>query len=309
MRKRGGFALIAFCLAIATTRSALAQLVFTNISVADAFVRSLDPTHNYGGAGALSVSGPIATNAIGQQEGLLDTFMRFDVTSAVSNFNGAFGVGKWVVISAVLALTEQGDPNNTIFNRGVGPFEVQWIPDNSWVEGTGNPNDPTTDGITWDDEPSILNSNVDESLGTFINGGTDGVVNLTLGMPSGFVSAISTGGLVSFYLTATTNSAVGFTFHSHNFVESSEWPLLEITAVPMPQVTSLVITGVNARIAFTTWSNLTYAIEYNNDLVAGSWNTLTNITGTGGVMTVTDPAAAVQSKRFYRVHLTVTTQN
>src|SRR5277367_3569137 len=98
------------CLWLALAPPLSAQIVVTNISVADAFVRSLAPTNNYGGAGALSVSGPIATNAVGQQGGLLDTFMRFDVTSAVSSFNSAFGVGKWVVVSATMDLFEQGDP-------------------------------------------------------------------------------------------------------------------------------------------------------------------------------------------------------
>jgi len=192
-------------------------------------------------------------------------------------------------------------PNNTIFNRGVGPFEVQWIADNSWVEGTGTPNDPTTDGIVWNDEPSILNSNLDETLGTFVNGGTDGVVTLTLGLPPGFVSELSTSGVVSFYMTAPTNSPVGFTFHSHNFVESSEWPLLVITAVPIPQISSLTTVGLDVRIGFTTGSNLTYTVESSSNLVAGGWNILTNLTGTGSVTTVTDPGAATLPRRFYKV--------
>jgi hypothetical protein len=292
-----------FCLALA--QPLFAQITVTNVSVADAFVRSLDPTHNYGGAGALSVSGPIATNVLGQQEGLLDTFMRFDMSGAVTNFNASYGAGQWVMVNATLVLFEQGQPNNTIFNRGVGPFEVEWMADNSWQEGTGNPNNPTTDGIVWNDEASVLNSNLDEYLGTFVNGGTDGVVALTLGLPSGFVSQLSTRGMVSFYMTATTNSTVGFTFHSHNFVGSNQWPFLEITAVPTPQVTSFVISGGNARIGFTTWTNLSYAIEYNNDLVTGSWTTLTNITGAGGIMSVTDSGAAMLPKRFYRVRLIV----
>jgi len=298
---RVGFALIGICLATAMPRSVSAQLIFTNISVADAFVRSLAPTNNYGAAGALSVSGPIATNAIGQQQGLLDTFMRFDASAAVTNFDSAFGAGQWAVVNATLFLNEQGMPNNTIFNRGVGPFEVQWIADNSWVEGTGTPNNPTTDGITWDDEPSVLNSGLDEYLGTFVNGGTDGWVMLNLGLPSGFVSELSTSGVVSFYMTATTNSTVGFTFHSHNFVESSEWPLLVITAVPIPQISSLTAVGSDMSIGFTTGSNLTYTVESSSNLVAGGWNILTNLTGTGSVTTVTDPGAATLPRRFYKV--------
>jgi hypothetical protein len=292
------------CLWLALIPPLSAQIVVTNISVADAFVRSLAPTSNYGGAGALSVSGPIATNAVGQQGGLLDTFMRFDVTSAVSNFNSTFGVGKWAVISATMDLFEQGQPNNTNFNQGVGPFEVQWIATNSWAEGTGNPNNPTTDGITWDDEPSVLNSNVDELLGTFVNGGTDGLVRLVLGMPSGFVSAISTGGLVSFYMTAPTNSPVGFTFHSHNFVDSTQWPFLELAAVQMPQITSVTITGTTVKVDFVTSINITNAVEYSSTLASNSWSTLTNIVGTGGSAIAMDPGAATQPKRFYRVHLT-----
>src|SRR5882724_10434849 len=97
------------------------QITATNISVADTFVRSMDPTNNYGGAGALSVSGAIAVNATNGQAGLLDSFPRFDVSSAVSNFNNSFGVGQWGIARATLNLFEQGAPNNTIFNRGVVP--------------------------------------------------------------------------------------------------------------------------------------------------------------------------------------------
>ncbi|HUI06013.1 MAG TPA: hypothetical protein VL486_03305 [Verrucomicrobiae bacterium] len=293
------------CLWLAVGSPLFAQMVVTNVSVADAFVRSLDPTHNYGGAGALAVSGSIATNALGQQEGLLDSFMRFDASGVASNFNTGFGRGQWTIVRATLNLFEQGAPNNAIFNRGVGPFEVRWIADDSWAEGTGNPNAPTTNGIVWNDRSSILNSNLDEPLGTFVNGGTDGVVRLMLAMPTGFVSDLSTGDLVSFYLTAMTNSSVGFTFHSHNFVDSNQWPYVEIAAAPIPRITSLSIAGVDARITFSTGTNLTYVVEYINNLSGGTWNALTNITGNGNTMTAIDPDATAMPRRFYRVHLIV----
>src|SRR5690242_8242784 len=133
------------CLWWASVSPVMAQITVTDIAVADAFVRSLDPTHNYGGAGALAVSGSIATNVLGQQEGLLDSIMQFDVSGAVSAFNSSIGTGRWVIVSATLNLFEQGAPNNTIFNRGVGPFEVRWVGTNSWLEGSGNPNAPTMD--------------------------------------------------------------------------------------------------------------------------------------------------------------------
>ena len=270
--------------------------------MADTFVRSLDPTHNYGGAGALSVSGPIATNVLGQQEGLLDSFMRFDASGVASNFNNVFGVGHWGISSVTLVVFEQTDVNNTIFNGGVGPFEIRWMVNAYWVEGTGKPNNPTTDGITYNDEPSHLNSNLDKSLGTFFNGGTDGVVRLSLGASASFVNGISTGKLVSLFLTATTNSTVGFTFHSRNFVDPTQYPYLEITAVPISQITSLVIVGSDVKISFATTNGVSYTVEYNNDLVTGSWSTLTNnVPGNGGIITITDSGAATLPHRFYKV--------
>src|SRR5438105_1476890 len=71
-----------------------AQITMTNNPTIDAFVRSADPAHNYGAAGALAVSGSIATNSTGVNNGLLDSFLQFNVSGAVSSFNTAFGVGQ-----------------------------------------------------------------------------------------------------------------------------------------------------------------------------------------------------------------------
>jgi hypothetical protein len=225
---------------------AWAQITVTNTPVADAFVRSLQPTQNYGAAGALSVSGSIATNPTsGLQEGLLDSFLQFNVASAVTSFNSSFGMGQWTIRSVTLALTATS-ANNADFNLGAGQFEVRWIGDNSWLEGTGTPNSPATNGITYAQEPSILNSNVDESLGTFsYNGATSGQVQLPLGLPSGFISEISTGNQVSFYMTATPGSTVGFTFNSRHFTSSSAWPALDITAVAIPEPATVALLGLS----------------------------------------------------------------
>lgn len=289
------------CLWLFATSSVMAQVILTNFPVADTFVRSLDPTHNYGGAGALSVSGPIATNVIGQQEGLLDSFVRFDISGVASNFDSIYGTGRWGISSVVLIVFEQTDVNNTDFNGGVGQFEIRWIATNTWTEGTGTPNNPTTDGIVYNDEPSLLNPTL-RSLGIFVNDGTDGVVQLSLGASASFVSDISTGNLVSLFLTATTNSTVGFTFHSRNYVDPTQFPFLEITAVPIPQITSLVITGSDVKISFTTTNSVFYSVAYNTNLVNGSWNSLTNsIPGTGNIVTFTDSGAAILPQRFYKI--------
>ncbi|HVM59494.1 MAG TPA: PEP-CTERM sorting domain-containing protein [Verrucomicrobiae bacterium] len=229
-----------------------AQITVTNTPAADAFVRSLDQTHNYGGAGALSVSGSIATNTSGIQEGLLDSFLQFNVATDITAFNGAFGAGQWTISSVTLALTATS-PNNADFNYGAGAFAVRWIGNNAWLEGTGTPSSPGNTGITYSQESSILNAGVDESLGTFnYNGATSGQMKLALGLPGGFTSEVSTGSLVSLYMTATPGSTVGFTFNSRNFTSSSAWPMLDITAVAIPEPATVALVGLSCAVLAAT---------------------------------------------------------
>ncbi|HUI06010.1 MAG TPA: hypothetical protein VL486_03290 [Verrucomicrobiae bacterium] len=243
MIKRAGF--LAVGLWVSAQGAARAQVTISANSVADAFVRSADATHNYGGAGALSISGTIATNASGVQQGAFDSFIRFDISSTVAQFNADFGAGGWTISSARLLLTETTAPANAIFNRGVGQFEVRWIANDSWNEGTGTPAAPNTSGILYNDESSVLNASQDVTLGWFTNGGTNGLDAFSLSTPSAFLTDIGTGGLVSLYLTATAASTVGFTFNSHEFGTASQRPLLQLTAVEIPEPTSFALLGVS----------------------------------------------------------------
>src|SRR6267154_5478785 len=86
---------------------------------ADAFIRSLDPAGNYGGGGALSISGSAAVNGSGEQNGLFDSLMRFSLSNAVASFDSAFGTQSWVITKVRLIANEMAAPDNAIFNRGV----------------------------------------------------------------------------------------------------------------------------------------------------------------------------------------------
>ena len=62
--------------------------------------------------------------------------------------------------------------------------------------------------------------------------------------------------------------------------------------------------GNAITISFDTVSGMNYRVEYNPDLVSGSWQVLTDgIAGTGGVLPIIDPGGANQTQRFYRVKL------
>ncbi len=219
---------------------------------ADAFVRSLAPNSNYGAAGALSVSGSTAVNGQGVQRGLLDTFMKFNVAGVVSQMDAQFGAGNWGFTDAVLRLTEDPAPNNPIFNRGVGQFEIRWIASDAWLEGTGTPNAPTTNGVRYSDEATFLNPAVDVALGLFSNTLTMDAHLYTLDLVEPFVDDLLAAGDVSLFLTAE-DSSVGFTLNSRTVsdpVWETRWsPTLHFTAdvsqaVPEPATATLLLVGM-----------------------------------------------------------------
>jgi len=232
----------------------------TNVSVtpsADAFVRSLAPASNYGAAGSLSVSGAAAANGSGQQNGRFDSLIRFPMSNMVATLAGALGTNGWVVTGATLNLSEVAMPNNPIFNRGVGAFEIRWIAADAWVEGTGKPIMPTTDGITYQDLPSVLDPAADVSLGWFTNSGLDATVSFPLPLAGALVANILAGADVNLYLTAASDS-VGFTFNSREFTETNSWPSLAIIAAAKPpvRITAIERLGMNqVALRFNTASN------------------------------------------------------
>lgn len=219
---------------------------------ADSFVRSLAPASNYGLAGGLSVSGSAAVNASGQQRGLLDTFVRFNLASFVAAMDAAFGAGAWEIEDAVLDLTEQGAPNNPFFNRGVGQFEVRWLASDAWAEGTGTPNAPTTDGVSFSSEALLLQPALDTTLGIFTNLGADGSLALDLSLPAAFVDDILAAGPVSLFLTAASDT-VGFTFNSSDIAAPRLPPVLRLTAdaaqAAIPEPASAAILGAGLAMA------------------------------------------------------------
>ena len=127
-------------LSLIVVTNATRAFVFTNNDDADTFARSNAPTANYGAAGSLSVSGPLATNTVsGITNGIADTFIRFNTAGTVTNFNALFGTNNWAITGAKLQVTEVGNPNNDIFDQGIGAFQIYWVADDNWAEGPARP--------------------------------------------------------------------------------------------------------------------------------------------------------------------------
>lgn len=114
--------------------SQAATVVVETTATSDTFVRQKAPDENYGTKGGLSVCGSEARNGSGQLVGLADTFLRFNLASAVESLNAAFGSHNWTMSGVGLKLVEQTTPRNPRFGRGRGQFEVRWIFADNWSE-------------------------------------------------------------------------------------------------------------------------------------------------------------------------------
>lgn len=292
---------IAATVAFTTTRAA----IFTNSVDADTFVRSNAPSLNYGGAGALSVSGAASTYlSSGTTNGIADTFIRFNTYSMVTNFNALFGTNNWAISSAKLQVTEVGTPNNSIFDQGKGAFQIYWVADDNWTEGTGTPNLPTTDGISYSSEPLLLTNTA--MLGTFTNTAANATLLLSLGLPSVFANDAQSGGEVTLFLTAI-DPKIGFTFNSRSFGTISTRPFLEISAAPVPGITGVNVSGTNVTLSATNGdAGGTYFVlsSTNIALPFSQWTTVATNTLTAGGnfnLTATNAAATTAGGQFYMI--------
>jgi hypothetical protein len=256
---------------------------FTNSVSADAFVRSNTPTLNYGGAGALTISGAAATNSSGVSNGIADTFIRFNTAAMVTNLNTSFGTKNWIINGVRLRVTEVAAPANAIFNRGKGAFEIRWISNDAWTEGTGTPAIPTTDGITYNDESLLLTNTA--SLGTFTNSGADGIESFVLSLPPSFVTDIAAGGEIGLFLSST-DPKIGFTFNARSFGSTNARPFLEISAISKPGIASFMVSETNVVIHATNGdAGETYLVLSTTNLFSplNQWISIaTNALDTGG---------------------------
>ena len=162
IRRRGIISLIiSLCLA----SSLRAQTTYSGTDYADAFLATGSPENpegtdltglNFGGAGTLVVA-PAASI-----KGEFQSVLKFSLSNAVALFNTNYGAGNWSITAVSLELTSNYgaagvQPNNAIFPViSGGQFVIELFSNNNWVEGTGTPNLPTTDGVTYDSLPGLL---------------------------------------------------------------------------------------------------------------------------------------------------------
>ena len=207
-------------------QSAKAQVTYSGTTSADAFLATGSPGNpegadltglNFGGAGTLVVAP--ATSVKGEFQSVLE----FNLTNAVGLFDTNFGAGNWTITGISLKLTSNYgtggvQPNNAIFPAiSGGQFVIEWLSTNGWPEGTGTPNLPTMDGVTYDSLPDLL-SGPHEILctNTYSPPGNNLPVTYTLPLDTNLVAEVAGGGDVTLLFFAADNQ-IGYLFNSYSY--------------------------------------------------------------------------------------------
>ena len=196
--------------------------------------------NNFGGAGALAIAAP------GLPKGDFQSVLQFDLAGARSSFDAQFGAGQWTLQSVTLQLTSANNNNPAFFNTtAAGQFGVSLLRNNSWLEGTGNPATPATDGVSHDTLLSTFIDNVnDQALGTFsFGGGSSGANSYALSLSSGLLADVLAGDHLSLRLFATDNG-VSYLVNSRSVAASANRPTLIISVVPEPRALALGFVGL-----------------------------------------------------------------
>lgn len=199
-------------------------------TIQDAFVTP-GPTdnlvaNNYGGAGAMEVSGTALS------KGQSHAVMMVDFATARGAFDSAYGSGGWKVDSVSLKLTASS-PNNPIFNgpTAAGKIMARWVPDDTWVEGTGNPNNPGTEGLTWQLFASLLTGA--QGSGSLDFDGVQTTADYALVASAGLLDDIANGTKASLVLSPE-DTTVTCVFNTRSFGTAANRPVLTVTASPLP---------------------------------------------------------------------------
>ena len=237
-----------------------------NNTTADAFLASGSAANplgsdltsvNFGGAGTLAIAPASAT------KGEYDSIIKFNLASAVSQFNTTYGAGNWRVSGLTLSLasnfgTQGAQPNNANFNTiNAGSFGIDWLPYDGWTEGTGSgngtPGYPNNSFVSFNSISTLFSAG-DDSLGTFTYTppGNNVYANYALPLDSSLVSDATAGGDVSLYFYAADNQ-VNYLFNSRSYTSNHPELTLTATLVPEPSMWAMAACGLSGLMMVRRW--------------------------------------------------------
>ncbi len=192
-------------------------------------------------------------------------------------------------------------PNNPIFNViNGGQFAIEWLSDANWVEGTGTPNLPTTDGVCYDSLPELLTPPCEIlCTNTYVPPGNNIRVFWPLPLTTNLVGNITNGGNVSLLFFAADNQ-VGYLFNSYKYGRGNE-PYLNVVALPLRPILSGAFTNGGFQLSGLGSDNAAYQVQACTNLAVTNWLTIgvANADGNGNILF--EDFSATNAQRFYRL--------
>ncbi len=284
------------------------QITNSSTTVADAFLATGSADNpvgsdltglNFGAAGTLAISPASA------DKGEFQSVIRFNFADTIAFFNTTYGTNAWTITGISLTLTsnygtEGVQPNNKIFNTiNGGNFVIEWISNDSWVEGTGTPALPTTDGVTYDSLPDLPSGTHEIlSTNTYSPPGNNVPVNYSLPLDPNLLADIQSGGNTSLLFYAADNQ-VGYLFNSHEYGRGNQ-PLINVIAAPLLEILSGNFTNGVFHLTGIGGANMQYQVQTNSDLATTNWQTLATVTANSNGVIDFDDAMPASQQRFYR---------
>ena len=309
-RRRGRLATLLFVLMV-LARCGMAQITFTATNLADAFlatgsVSNSEGTNltglNFGGAGTLALAPASSPN------GEYQSVLRFSVSNAITLFDSALGANSWRITNVSLSFasnfgTEGAQPSLGMFDAvHGGQFVVEWLADDSWDEGSGNPNAPSASGVTYGSLTNLL-SLPHEILetNTYTPPGNNVREAYSLRLGTNLIADITSGGEISFRLYAA-DQQLSYLINSHEFGHGNE-PRIQITTVPARlEILSGYFTNGNFRLVGVGRANLAYQVQATTNLTGSNWVTLGTVVSDGAALIQYDDlTASNHARRFYRL--------
>lgn len=287
-----------------------AQVTFSTTTSEDVFMATGSPDNpigtdltgeNFGAAGTLAISPASA------DKGEFQSVIMFNLAGAVTLFNNNFGTNGWTVIDITLTLNSNYgiagvQPNNGIFNViSGGNFVIEWLSNDDWAEGTGTPNLPTTDGVTYDSLPeltsgatAILCTNAYKPPET-----NNTPIIFPLPLNTNLVADITNGGNTTLLFYAADNK-VGYLFNSHEYGRGNQ-PLINVTAGPYLEILSSAFTNGAFHLTAQGGANFQYQVQANTDLTTTNWQNLGTVTADGNGLIQFADTLTTNQQRFYRL--------
>jgi hypothetical protein len=224
--------------------------------------------------GAVGVQGASGLNDIGGSSLAANDTFKFGVGSTVSSLNATYGAGDWTIANPELTFQYTLYANNSRFNAGAGGFNIYWVANDSWVQGSVNPVYATTaaglsawsggqaligsEYYNWS-TPGYTGTDADEGTSKWITDKTgiqQATISYDLILDPSFVNDITSATAssdpnVSLYLMATSPTT-GLTIFTGG---ASVLPTLtfEVVAIPEPSAWAMAACGLAGLASICRW--------------------------------------------------------